>query len=116
MPLTFKSANGSPYRPDCEYHDALDLRYRSGRGGSQPRADGVHPRLTVAGMHAERRRRDASKALYRVLIDAARRRHRAVLQGRLCDWCDYPATHAVTERGHTSYACEAHNEEWLSNG
>ena len=112
MPLTFKT-QAPAHRPDCAYHDALDLGYRSGVRACARVPLSFSPMLTVAGLHAERRRLDAWKALYRVLIGAARRRHRAELAGRLCDWCDYPATHAVRDRGHTSYACEAHWEEWL---
>ena len=95
--------------PHEDYHEKLDLRFRSGRAAVRHVPMSFHPRmprLTVAGLHAERHRIDAWKALYRVLIRSAVARYRAAVAAEHAAWCAWQDA-----GGHTNSLSRVRYEE-----
>ena len=89
-----------------DYHEKLDLGYRSGVLACRCVPMRFNPRLTVAGLHAERYRIDAWKALYRVLIRSAVARYRAAVAAEHAAWCAWQDA-----GGHTNSLSRVRYEE-----
>ena len=92
--------------PHADYHEKLDLIYRSGRAAVRRVPLRFNRRLTVSGMHAERHRLDAWKALYRVLIRASVGRYRAAVRDEHAAWCAWQ-----DRGGHTNSLSRVRYEE-----